>query len=525
MHSEPEPPAGFNHGGFMKRVTRHYQKAQRGFVKAAILAGLFFLVAAPVAGNAGNDGKGYYTVSVNDKEIGSVSSEEMADEAYIEARAKLQGESEDLVLVDAEVKVTEAENRLFGSTDTKEEVADRIYDELKNKIVDAKRKAYTVKIDQFSVTLGSRDEVVQLLDAAKSKYDTGNRFSVELVADESNEMDVLTANVVTAGVSSNGAASVMAAEDGTAQPAAQEAAVESNNGIMNIAFEENVEIVETYATSEQMTPVADAIDMVTKDKETNKVYEVVEGDCLSTVAEKNATSVANILGMNPSMTEETVIQIGDEIVVTVPEPELSVVVTEEATYEEDYQAETQYVDNNSWYTSQQAVVQEASPGRRQITAVITYRNGSEVGREIRQETVIAESLPQIIERGTQAPPTFIKPVSSGSFSSPFGPRWGKMHKGVDWSCSTGTAVKASCGGTVSSAGWQNGYGNCITITHSNGMQTRYAHLSKIMVSVGARVSQGDKIALSGNTGRSTGPHLHFEIIVNGTQVDPMKYLK
>ena len=99
-----------------------------------------------------------------------------------------------------------------------------------------------------------------------------------------------------------------------------------------------------------------------------------------------------------------------------------------------------------------------------------------------------------------------------------------MHKGVDWACSVGTAVKASCGGTVVSAGWSNGYGYCITIRHPDGKQTRYAHLSKILVSSGKSVKQGDKIALSGNTGRSTGPHIHFEILVNGSQVNPLKYL-
>jgi murein DD-endopeptidase MepM/ murein hydrolase activator NlpD len=99
-----------------------------------------------------------------------------------------------------------------------------------------------------------------------------------------------------------------------------------------------------------------------------------------------------------------------------------------------------------------------------------------------------------------------------------------MHEGIDWSCPVGTAVKASCAGTIASAGWSNGYGYCITITHSDGKQTRYGHLSKILVSAGDKVTQGEKIALSGNTGRSTGPHVHFEIIVGGSQVNPLNYL-
>ena len=83
---------------------------------------------------------------------------------------------------------------------------------------------------------------------------------------------------------------------------------------------------------------------------------------------------------------------------------------------------------------------------------------------------------------------------------------------------------ASSAGTVTRAGWGSGYGYVIYIKHSDGRETRYGHLSKILVKVGQTVSQGEKIALSGNTGVSTGPHLHFEILINGTQVNPLNYL-
>jgi murein DD-endopeptidase MepM/ murein hydrolase activator NlpD len=83
---------------------------------------------------------------------------------------------------------------------------------------------------------------------------------------------------------------------------------------------------------------------------------------------------------------------------------------------------------------------------------------------------------------------------------------------------------ASCGGTVVRAGWASGYGNVIFINHIDGKQTRYGHLSRVLVKVGQKVNQGQKIALSGNTGVSTGPHVHFEILVGGTQVNPLNYL-
>ena len=142
-----------------------------------------------------------------------------------------------------------------------------------------------------------------------------------------------------------------------------------------------------------------------------------------------------------------------------------------------------------------------------------------------------EAVPKIVERGTKIPPTYIKPISGGRLSSRFGKRSqptagaSTNHKGVDWATPTGTSVVASCGGTVARAGWGSGYGYVVYINHEDGRQTRYAHLSKVLVKVGQKVKQGERIALSGNTGVSSGPHVHFEILIGGKQVDPLKYIK
>jgi murein DD-endopeptidase MepM/ murein hydrolase activator NlpD len=122
-------------------------------------------------------------------------------------------------------------------------------------------------------------------------------------------------------------------------------------------------------------------------------------------------------------------------------------------------------------------------------------------------------------------PEFIRPVSGGWISSRFGMRWGKMHQGVDLAVSTGTPVKAAASGTVTQAGNAGSYGLLVIIKHANGYETRYAHNSRITVKVGQYVKQGDIIAYSGNTGNSTGPHLHFEIRVNGKAVDPLNFIK
>lgn len=118
---------------------------------------------------------------------------------------------------------------------------------------------------------------------------------------------------------------------------------------------------------------------------------------------------------------------------------------------------------------------------------------------------------------------FIWPVS-GPITSPFGPRWGTIHPGIDIGVPEGTPIHAAAAGTVIYCGWEEGYGNFVVIDHHNGLATAYGHQSRIAVSCGENVAQGQVIGYSGCTGYCTGPHLHFEVRVNGTPVDPIPYL-
>jgi murein DD-endopeptidase MepM/ murein hydrolase activator NlpD len=117
----------------------------------------------------------------------------------------------------------------------------------------------------------------------------------------------------------------------------------------------------------------------------------------------------------------------------------------------------------------------------------------------------------------------IWPVS-GPVVSPFGYRWGRLHAGIDIAVAYGTAIHAAAAGTVVLAGWVGGYGNYTCIDHGGGMATCYAHQSSFAVSSGAQVSQGQLIGYVGCTGHCFGPHLHFEVRINGTPVDPLGYL-
>ncbi len=112
----------------------------------------------------------------------------------------------------------------------------------------------------------------------------------------------------------------------------------------------------------------------------------------------------------------------------------------------------------------------------------------------------------------------------GPVTSPFGVRWGRMHEGIDIAAPVGTAIRAAAGGTVIHAGWLGGYGNLVIIDHGNGIATAYGHQSSVAVGSGQAVAQGQTIGYVGSTGHSTGPHLHFEVRVNGAPVDPLGYL-
>jgi len=125
------------------------------------------------------------------------------------------------------------------------------------------------------------------------------------------------------------------------------------------------------------------------------------------------------------------------------------------------------------------------------------------------------------------PPTgngmFAWPVS-GPVTSGYGLRWGRMHEGIDIAVSLGTAVRAAAAGTVIYAGWLGGYGNLVVVDHGSGLSTAYAHNTSFAVSVGQQVAAGQVVSYSGSTGHSSGPHVHFEVRLNGSAVDPLGYL-
>ena len=190
--------------------------------------------------------------------------------------------------------------------------------------------------------------------------------------------------------------------------------------------------------------------------------------------------------------------------------------------------DTKSTQDSSLYIGESVTVTEGKEGTAQIEAETVYKNGMPQSRRILSENVIITPVSRVVRVGIKEKDvlkTGLFYPLQGVISSPYGERWGKIHEGIDIAVPEGTPVIAAECGRVIYAGDGGTYGNLVRIDHGYGVVTAYAHLGTINVKTGQSVGANTQIALSGNTGRSTGPHLHFEIMNNDTPVDPNLYLK
>lgn len=299
----------------------------------------------------------------------------------------------------------------------------------------------------------------------------------------------------------------------------------AEDGIKYVGFAEKIQVVETYVGKDQIKDKDTVYNEITTKNDEASVYVVEPGDCLSVIAEKNNMTVDQIKELNPGIESDDNLYYDDRLNIQVPRAAVQILVEKQETYQEQYNEDIVYEDDDSMYIGETEVVQEGSQGTHIVTDLVTYKDDIECDREQLDEKVEVAAVAQIVKRGTKSKPTYMYPVTNWVVTSTFGSRWGRMHEGIDVGVPVGTTVRASRAGRIVTAGWVGGYGNCVIIDHGDGVCTRYGHLSQITTSVGQYVDQGSQIALSGNTGRSTGPHLHFEIRVNGTAVDPAPYLE
>lgn len=590
-------------------------RMQWGWFKAALIGTCLGLLIAPAVGSSLGITKedpviSFFTgisfgpktkVMINGNVVALAKSEEAGEEAFKAAR--LAYNAEGVKILDVNVSFEEVDKEKDASAIKgmrvlkNEALSEAILASFDKYTTQNKELAYTMRIDDYTVTVDSMENLVAVLEQAQGQYDTEDHFHVNLEATQSQNVTMYEVGVTEKGAAEdsqaeNGDVTMLpptrvgltgentdeqsvsgeeqngnneaspnsegeqtendetsennedgqseSAEDDNSEnseseeQASEESATEGNpavaaqavnDGVKFVGFSEKIQVIQTYVDKNLIKDKETTYNELTAKNDEPSIYVVEPGDCLSVIAEKNNMTVDQIKELNPGIESDDNLYYDDRLNITVPTAAVQILVQKQETYEEKYNEDTVYEDDADMYIGESEVVQEGSQGTHIVTDLVTYKNDIESSREQLQENIEVAAVAQIVRRGTKSKPTYMYPVTNWNVTSNYGYRWGRLHAGTDVGVPVGTTVRASRAGKVITAGWVGGYGNCVMIDHGDGVWTVYGHLSEFSTSVGSYVNQGDQIALSGNTGRSTGPHLHFEIRVNGSAVDATPYLQ
>ncbi|MCM3785321.1 M23 family metallopeptidase [Neobacillus mesonae] len=300
---------------------------------------------------------------------------------------------------------------------------------------------------------------------------------------------------------------------------------EDQVSLESVKLEEQVALQNVKASPSEVLSSEEAVKLLTESEDQKSVYVVKEGDNLTYIAKRYNTTVAELKKLNPDLEEDSLL-IGHELTLMLPKPPLTVQTVENVVEEIETEPQVEIRETDELKAGVTKVVREGQTGLKKVEYRITKENGEVVNEEWLGQEVIDASVSKVVLQGTkvtgEGSGIFKWPVTNATISSSFGQRWGKQHKGID--LVGNKTIMASDEGVVTFAGQQNGYGNVIIINHRNGYETVYGHLDSIGVKEGQVVEQGESIGVMGNTGRSTGTHLHFEIKKNSVVQNPMKYL-
>jgi len=302
-----------------------------------------------------------------------------------------------------------------------------------------------------------------------------------------------------------------------------------NSGQWDVDFKQNVEIKPVQVDNVKLMDVEEAVEYFRFGGQGVRTYQVKDGDNLWDIASAVQLPVDELVLSNPELQPDT-LQVGQEIKISRTTPLVDVITTYSDTRQEEILYRVQEKVDDNLFLGERKVIQTGKPGQREVEYQITLENGVEINKEEIKEEIIVEPVHQVLAKGTRKLLAFrggngrLAYPTGGGVVSPFGSRWGRSHLGVDIAANHGSPVVAAEAGTVISAGYQGGYGLRIDISHGGGVVTRYAHLSSATVKSGQNVERGQFIGRAGSTGNSTGPHLHFEVIVNGVHKNPSLFI-
>lgn len=304
---------------------------------------------------------------------------------------------------------------------------------------------------------------------------------------------------------------------------------ENESRLLDVHLSKNVSIEARNVTPEKIMSADDAVTLLQKGTLEEKKYVVQTGDVMGTIAEQHGLQIADLLSLNPGLTADSLLKVGQEINVTALKPYVEVFVDKEVNQQEAIPFADEVVEDSTLPKGETKEKQAGQNGSKSVTYQLVEQNGVTVKKTQSNEQILTQPVNHIIIKGTKVIPSrgegsFAWPTVGGYISSQQGQRWGKMHKGIDIARPSNKTIKAADNGVVVSAGWSNGYGNRIIIDHQNGFRTLYGHMSSLNVKAGQTVSKGTAIGVMGATGHATGVHLHFEVYKNGSLVNPLSYL-
>lgn len=269
--------------------------------------------------------------------------------------------------------------------------------------------------------------------------------------------------------------------------------------------------------------------LLTSKKVIQDRHIIQPGDTFESIMRKYNMKRSDLIALNPGVDPDWIID-GRELLVNKSVPFLSIKQTQRVTERRSLPFEVKEMKDPNLYVGKKSIKVSGVAGSQVVVSDVSYINGEESGRKVINTTVIKNPITEVIMVGSKPVPTkaatgiFRRPTGACIMSSNYGYRHSEFHTGVDFALSYGSPVVAADGGTVSFAGWKGGYGKLIIISHGNGLQTYYGHNSSLLVSTGQKVAKGEQIARIGSTGRSTGPHCHFEVRLNGRHVNPWRYI-
>lgn len=467
-----------------------------------------------------------YHVYVSGEHIGTVGDKEIV-ESFLNEQIEKEEKNYDGLNLGVNENITYISEYAFEPTFNNEKVLNQLLDNVTFSVQAQKLIVGEEEIGYFK----NKETIKELLTAFQSKYMNEKQLK------QAQEENLLNTEVKE---DEENASSNEKTEENNEKKDQKELSA-GDAKIVEVSLSEDIHIEEEQVQPNELLTVEQGLKLLEKDTSKEKVHIIQKGEALRSVANEYDLSMDEIFDLNPDLDSDQILQVGQEVQVMEKEPVVNLITVVEEVKEEAIDFETEYKKTSDLYVGEQEVKQQGKKGKKKVRYKLEKQNGKVTKRTVVDEEVLEKPVDKLVLKGTKSKPSvqssggtsgsaregsgqFQWPAAGGIITSYMGPRGGGYHSGIDISGVSNRTIYAAAGGVVTTAGYQNnGYGNRVVIKHKNGYKTTYSHLSSISVNSGQNVKKGQPIGVMGETGNSTGVHLHFEILSNGSYINPMSY--